>query len=312
MPSQLVRSSVTGDMVNVLTWPSPAQARPDAITFGAVHLEVTDLARSTAFWRDTVGLVERSSGDHVELGTANETLISLYPGAKAGFQNGYSGIYHPAIHAPTEADFARIVLRLLRAGVPMSPTDHVFSKAIYLLDPDGITVEITLETPERFSSLEYGERSLMVFDSNGVARSGRDRLDLDAVLEKLTGGDDSPVVEGTRVGHVHLYGADVNASYEFYKGLGFVDGIYSARLGAIDFGAGGLFNHRIGVNTWQGAGAPPAPEGTARMRHFTMRFRTPENLDQALGSVRDPRAVDGGHVVHDPSGNTILLTSASV
>ncbi|HWS49682.1 MAG TPA: VOC family protein, partial [Microbacterium sp.] len=286
-----------------------AKAGLDAITFGTVHLEVTDLARSTAFWRDVVGLVERSSGDHVELGTATETLISLYPGARAGFQNGFSGIYHPAIHAPNEAEFARIVLRLIRAGWRISPTDHVFSKAIYLLDPDGITVEITLETPERFSFLQYGGRSLSVVDSEGMRRSGRDRLDLDAIFEHLTGDDDAPVVEGTRVGHVHLYGADVNASYEFYRGLGFVDGIYAPALGAIDFGAGGAFNHRIGVNTWQGAGAPPAPEGTARMRHFTMRFEAPETLDQALATVASPVEVEGGHLVKDPSGNTILLTA---
>jgi catechol 2,3-dioxygenase len=309
MARQLLPSSVTGEMVNVLTWPTADEARPDAITFGAVHLEVTNLSRSTAFWRDVIGLVERSSGDHVELGTESETLISLYPGAKAGFQNGYSGIYHPAIHPPTEADFARIVLRLIRAGWQIAPTDHVFSKAIYLLDPDGITVEITLETPDRMRFLEYGPRALFVLDKDGVARSGRDRLDLNAVLETLTEDDGAPVVEGTKIGHVHLYGADVDDSYAFYKGLGFVDGIYAPSMGAVDFGAGGLFNHRIGVNTWQGAGAPPAPEGTARMRHFTMRFESPETLDHALGTVQDPQEVEGGHLVNDPSGNTILLAA---
>jgi catechol 2,3-dioxygenase len=311
MATQLLRSPLTGDMVNVLTWPDPVQAPADRITFGAVHLDVTDLNRSTAFWRDVVGLVERSSGgDHVELGTAEETLISLYGGAKAGFQHGFSGIYHPAIHAPSEADFARIVLRLLRAGWHISPTDHVFSQAIYLLDPDGITVEITLETPERMQSVQYGGRTMLVMDKDGIPRSGRDRLDLDAVLQFLPGNDDAPVVNGTRVGHVHLYGSDVNASYEFYKGLGFVDGIYAPSFGAVDFGAGGAFNHRIGVNTWQGAGAPPAPEGTARMRHFTMRFDSAALLDTALGTTPDPVEADGGHLVTDPSGNSILLTTA--
>jgi catechol 2,3-dioxygenase len=311
MASQLHRSPVTGEMVNILTWPDPAEAPADKITFGAVHLDVTDLRRSTAFWRDVVGLVERSSDKgRVELGTADETLISLYGGARAGFQRGFSGIYHPAIHAPSEADFARIVLRLLRAGWQIAPTDHVFSKAIYLLDPDGITVEITLETPERMQSVQYGGRTMLVVDKDGIPRSGRDRLDLDALLQAIPGDDNASVVSGTRVGHVHLYGADVNASYEFYRGLGFNDGIYAPSFGAVDFGAGGAFNHRIGVNTWQGAGAPPAPEGTARMRHFTMRFDTAAHLDTALGNTPDPVQTEGGHLVKDPSGNTILLTEA--
>jgi catechol 2,3-dioxygenase len=309
MSSHLQPSAVTGEMVTVLTWPEVTTAPADGITFGAVHLEVTDLARSTAFWRDVIGLVERTSGGHVELGTESETLISLHPGARAGFQHGYSGIYHPAVHAPTEADFARIVLRLLKAGWSIAPTDHVFSKAIYLLDPDGITIEITLETPEQLHAIEYGDRSLRVIDRNGNPRSGRERLDIDALLSTLGDREDAPVVEGTRIGHVHLYGADVEKSYGFYRGLGFVDGIYAPSLGSVDFGAGGAFNHRIGVNTWQGAGAPPAPEGTARMRHFTMRFDTAEALDHALGTARDPRQHEDGHLVTDPSGNTILLTT---
>jgi catechol 2,3-dioxygenase len=309
MVTQLVPSAVTGEMVNVLTWPSAGEARPDSITFGAVHLEVTDLSRSAAFWTDVIGLVERASDGAIELGTEHETLITLHGGATAGFQAGYSGIYHPAIHAPTEADFARIVLRLLRAGWRISPTDHVFSKAIYLLDPDGITIEITLETPERLHSLEIGDRSMVVIDSNGVPRSGRERLDLEAVLATLSDGEAAPVADGTRIGHVHLYGADVDASYDFYKRLGFVDGIYAPSFGAMDFGAGGPFGHRLGVNTWQGAGAPQAPKGTARLRHLTMRFHDAVALDSALGSVDTARDVDGGHLVHDPSGNAIVVSA---
>jgi catechol 2,3-dioxygenase len=305
-----ITPQLPAESLTVLTWPTPADARTDFVTFGAVDLDVTDLQRSTAFWRDVVGLVERSTDDGaVELGTEDKTLISLHGGATVGFQQGYSGIYHPAVHATSAADFARIVLRLVRAGWRMAPTDHVFSQAIYLLDPDGITVEITLETPERLQEIHIGDRTLAVVDSNGDIRSGRDRLDLEAVLSELSGSDDATLSPDTRIGHVHLYGSDIEASHAFYSGLGFTDGIYAPHFGSVDFGAGGLFNHRLAVNTWQGAGAPPAPEGTARMRHFTMEFVEERTLDHALGTVHDATETETGYRVSDPSGNDIIMTN---
>ena len=48
----------------------------------------------------------------------------------------------------------RFCPRLAAHGVPQSPTDHVFSMATYIHDPDGLMVELTLETPERFGRFE--------------------------------------------------------------------------------------------------------------------------------------------------------------
>lgn len=50
----------------------------------------------------------------------------------------------------------------------------------------------------------------------------------------------------------------------------------------------GLFQHRIAINTWQGHGAPPPPEGTARMRHFEMPFLTAEYLEAVVDANLGP------------------------
>ncbi|MBX3093451.1 MAG: VOC family protein [Cryobacterium sp.] len=278
-------------------------------SFGAVHLDVTDLRRSTAFWQDVIGLTVRTTGaTTVDLGTATETLVTIHSGATASFQQRHSGLYHLAIHPPTEPDFARILLRLARAGWRLSPTDHVMSKAIYLLDPDGITVEITLETPERMRETVMSDGAMHVVHSDGTISSGRDPLDVQAVLATLHDDDTSvPVPVGTRVGHVHLYVGDLDAAYQFYAGLGFNPALYVPRFGIGDLGAGGAFNHRIAVNTWQGQGAPQTPEGTARMRHFTIRLDTGERLEAALPTLTKATETDVGYLTHDPSGNMILL-----
>ncbi|PZF15540.1 glyoxalase [Curtobacterium sp. MCPF17_011] len=297
--------------------PAPNAAAPgtpdrEVAEFGAVHLEVTDLGRSTAFWTDVIGLVLRSeSQDEVELGTKARTLVTLHPGARTGFLQGHSGLYHLAVHPPTEADFARILLRLIRVGWQISPTDHVMSKAIYLLDPDGITVEITLETPERLRGFHFDDNGPYVLRQDGSRSNGREPLDVRTVLKALPDDDTAlPVPEGTKIGHVHLYVGDLEAAYGFYRTFGFNQAVWAPRFHMGDLGGGGAFNHRIAVNTWQGVGAPQSPAGTARMRAFTLRLDTHERLDHVLGTVDGPiEESDAGFLVRDPSLNTLLLSA---
>ncbi|HWG85571.1 MAG TPA: hypothetical protein VNT60_08840, partial [Deinococcales bacterium] len=261
----------------------------------------------------TVGLHLRTrDGGTAELGTIGETLIVLHEGATSRVRRGHSGLYHVAIHLPDEAEFARVLARLITRRVPISPTDHVMSKAIYLDDPDGIGLEITLETPERQQSLRLSDTSIEVVDSSGRVRSGRDPLDVDRVLANLPDRDfERPVPEGTKVGHVHLHVSDIEAALGFYRdGLGFLENMVSARFGAADLHAGGRFPHRLAVNVWQGQGAPQPPAGTAGLRHVTIRFETSEGLQDALKRLpTDADQTDEGYLVRDPAGNKVLLTA---
>jgi len=134
-------------------------------TFGAVHLNITNLERSISFWKDYIGLKVRNvTTEYTELGTDKNTLVVLYPTAKTPFKNGYSGIYHLAIHPSNEGEFARVLARLIAKRYPISPTEHTMSKAIYMEDPDGITVEITLETPERLERLDFSNGAPKAID----------------------------------------------------------------------------------------------------------------------------------------------------
>jgi catechol 2,3-dioxygenase len=300
--------SPTAGVVPAVTTP---RAR-EVASFGAVHLEVTDLGRSTAFWHDIVGLVVRSEGSgDVQLGTATDTLVTLHPGAETGFLTGHSGLYHLAIHPPTAADFARILLRMIRAGGQIAPTDHIMSKAIYLLDPDGITVEITLETPERVVRVIMDDGMPYIVRRDGSLSSGRDPLDVRAALEALTDDDTTvPVPVGTKIGHVHLYVGDLKTAYTFYKAFGFNEALWTPRLHMGDLGGGGAFNHRIAMNTWQGENAPQSPAGTARMRNFTLELDTPERLDHVLGTLaHSVTETESGFLLRDPSQNALVLSA---
>ncbi len=82
----------------------------------------------------------------------------------------------------------------------------------------------------------------------------------------------------TKIGHVHLTISDLDRSLDFYhKILGFE---VTFRYGdsAVFLSAGG-YHHHIGLNTWQGEGVPPQPEGFAGLYHFAILF--PERIELA-------------------------------
>lgn len=284
----------------------------DFITFGAVHLEVQNPKHTARFWEDLFGFECRFNTDgSVEVGTKDETLVVLHGGARFRFQKGHSGIFHLAIHPPDARDFARIFKRLIEHKYPMTPTDHTFSKAIYLDDPDGINLEITLETPERFDQCVPGPGNRLTFvGADGIGRPGAYALDLNEVFKFYrVGSEREPAAKGTRVGHLHLYVANLEAGRDFYAGMGMEVARWWPPMQIADFGAGGPFKHRIAINTWQGIGAPPSPAGTARMRHFEMRFATPEYLARALAANPAAMDVGGAFEVIDPSGIRLRLSN---
>jgi catechol 2,3-dioxygenase len=293
--------------------PTPSRtSAPSAelATFGPVHLDVTDLDRSLAFWRDLIGLQLRGGdGDVINLGTEQETLVVLHPGATSPVRRGHAGLYHLAIHLPGEPEFARVLARLFAARTFISPTDHVMSKAIYLDDPDGIGLEFTLETPERVRSMRMTPAGPEIIDASGQRRSGRDPLDVREVLSTLPEEDISrPLPVGTKIGHVHLHVGDIDAGQRFYRDdLGFIDANHFGS--GADFHANGRFKHRLAINVWQGVGVSQPPAGTAGLRYFTIRFDGTERLQAALDRVDGAKPHSDGHLVRDPAGNAMVLSA---
>lgn len=146
---------------------------------GHIHLRVSDLERSIAFYGGLLGfeITQRygrgaaflAAGDyhhHIGLNTW-ESLGATPPPA------GHTGLYHAAFLYPDRASLAKAVARVVAAGVPLDgAADHGVSEAIYLRDPDENGVEL------------YADRSpdLWPRDDEGRLQMVNDRLDLAALL----------------------------------------------------------------------------------------------------------------------------------
>ena len=132
------------------TLPAPHKAR-----IGHVHLKVSDLDRSIAFYRDVLGLELQQrmgaqaaflsfGGYHHHLGLNTWDSLGGTPAPK-----GHPGLYHTAFLFETRADLARAAKRVLQAGVALTgAADHGVSEALYFDDPDGNGVEIYRDKPE--------------------------------------------------------------------------------------------------------------------------------------------------------------------
>jgi catechol 2,3-dioxygenase len=278
-------------------------------TFGAIHLNNTSLEKAKTFWTTIMGLkLRKSSADSAEFGSENKTLVVVHQAAKTAYKEGYSGLYHFAIHL-SKSEFAKALYRLQHYKYPCSPIDHTMSKSIYLNDPDGITIEFAQETPERFKRV-VTEGGLRMEDANGTIRSASAQLDLDVVLKELKDTDLSkPVSDNAKIGHIHLYANNVESSDAFYKKLGFEQFNYFPQFMYADVSCGGPYKHRVAMNSWHGMNKPLAPKDSAGMKHYHIIFDTKDMLDKAVKSVSNVHEKDGVYWVNDPTGNLVLLSS---
>ncbi|MCU0436587.1 MAG: VOC family protein [Raineya sp.] len=281
----------------------------DQITFGAIHLNNTNLRVATEFWTKIVGMKLRNSTDEIaEFGSESQTLVVVHQTAKSAFKEGYTGLYHYAIHAPNKVEFAKMIQRLIYNNYSFASIDHTMSKSIYLRDPDGILLEFTLETPERFKRV-ISENGLFMEDTDGTIRGASDALNVKEQLKALPDKNvDVPLHTDTKIGHIHFYVSNLDETNEFYKSLGFVQFNYLLQYKYADVGAGGVYKHRIAMNSWHGVNQPTAPKEYAGLRHYKLIFKSNAKLNDALSKITYYEKKDDGYWLTDPSGNRLCLS----
>lgn len=136
--------------------PTPDIAAPEpGVRIGHVHLKVSNLERSTAFYRDVLGLdiTQRYGTEAVFLSAGGyHHHIGLNTWESEGGSPpppGTTGLFHVAILYPTRADLADALKRLSAHGLQLDgASDHGVSEALYLRDPDENGIELYWDKPE--------------------------------------------------------------------------------------------------------------------------------------------------------------------
>lgn len=281
---------------------------PDSLVMGVVSLRVADLARQTAFYRDSLGLqVRQQTPKQVMLGSAAHDLVQLL-----AFPNGrhisYStGLYHLALRLPNRSALADWLAHYIAIEHPgwQGASDHGVSEALYLADPEGNGIEVYCDKP----------RTVWQLGPVGRVNMPTRRLDLQALLDVRSGQPWQGLASSTDMGHVHLQVSDLAATQQFYvQQLGFAETM-TLPDSALFVSVGG-YHHHLGFNTWHSRAAPPLPADGLGLASYEICLPDSQSLANVLtrvstNSLIAPPTADSVFV-RDPAGITVHLTVPKV
>ncbi|MEM6307302.1 MAG: VOC family protein [Pseudomonadota bacterium] len=155
------------------------EAKQAAPMVGHVHLKVSNIDQSIAFYGDVLGfdVMVRMGNDAAFLGAGGyHHHIGLNTWESAGATpppSGHTGLYHSAFLFPDRRSLATVLKRVMDAGLKLEgAADHGVSEAIYFNDPDGNGVEIYRDKPR----VDWPK------DESGALKLPSKRLNLDALL----------------------------------------------------------------------------------------------------------------------------------
>jgi len=264
----------------------------DATRLGAIHLVITDLGRSVGFYERSIGLrLHGRDAASARLGAGGEDLVVLHEVPDADPPGSHAGLYHFALRHPSREGLARAAARLAVTSTTITgASDHGFSEAIYLADPDGNGIEL------------YADRRRAEWPPlDRIDRIAPEPLDLDGLLRSVGDGAARDRADaGLVVGHVHLHVGDIDAARSFYRDvIGFDEQIVLPN--AVFVSAGG-YHHHLAFNLWRGTAVPPAPLGVVGLDHWTILVEDRRQLDAILD-----RASRAGLDLERPQDDAALL-----
>lgn len=229
---------------------------------GKVVLNVENMENMKNFYTSVIGLeIKNETEQSLELGAFGEeqVLLELQPVVPAGEKPTTTGLYHFAFLLPTRKDLGEILYHLLVSKYPLTgASDHGYSEALYLDDPEGNGIEIYTDKP----------KSMWDIRSDGQIAGVTEPMDAEGVIGEAKQ-EFQGMPKGTYMGHVHLFVAELEETERFYQDvLGFD---LKFKFGPqAKFFAAGEYHHQIGANVWAGKNIPAAQKGLRGLDYFTI------------------------------------------
>ncbi len=280
---------------------SSAYRLPASTSLGRARLAVSDLSRSVDFYSETIGLfVLTQSTDGASLGTADgQVLLELEELAGVGplAPRSRLGLYHTAFLLPNRESLSSFIRHLYDLGTRFGASDHGVSEALYLVDPDGLSVEVYADR----------DRALWVIDRGEITTPTSPLLLADLLANESAPWEGIPT--RTVLGHLHFYVGDIPAAAAFYHGGLGMDKV-SWRNPSVLFVSAGGYHHHVGLNTWA-AGTPQASAYDARILRWELILPSAQEVHRAVLSMQDagflPLDFANPTLFSDPWGITVSL-----
>ena len=280
---------------------------------GAISLAVANLDNQLEFYQKAMGFkLHWREGNKAGLGAGGSDLLLLTEELNLKKYRGVTGLYHVAYVFPNRRELAIAMARLFAIKYPNSPTDHIMTKTTYLDDLEGNGIELYCESPED-GTWTFKDGKFESYRKDGSWSDGREPLDVEALFKHIQDDDrlDAPVPPETRIGHVHLHVRDVEEAVNFYHGLIGFDIMGLSKQFQMGFVSAGGYHHHLGLNTWQGRGAPPPAPDAVGLRYYTIDLPNQQAYDEVVARVDAAGAptnqTEAGLLLYDPSQNGVIL-----
>ncbi len=243
------------------------------LSVGSVTLNVGNLEKMKTFYKDILGMtIIREVAGEVHLGARDQrhplVVLKILPDS-ADMPGRVTGLFHLALLLPSRRDLGEILIHLLeKKRYPLTgASDHGYSEALYLSDPEGNGIEIYRDK----------EHSAWDIQPDGSIKGITEHMDaagvISAAREEFSG-----LPAGTVMGHVHLTVSNLDMSSRYYQEkLGFTL-TYDEYRGAKFLAAGG-YHHHVGMNIWSGRGIALRTEAYPGLREVSFMLPDKDALD---------------------------------
>lgn len=270
-----------------------------AAHIGRVALKVANLEKMTRFYQEVIGLqILSQNASQSTLGVGDMVLLELHKIQAPLPVTPKTGLYHVALLLPSRKDLGNALRHYLQVDAPLiGASDHGYSEALYLNDPEGNGIEVYHDKPQSEWDIRAdGEIVGVTLEMNAEA----------VVAAGDTTWDGFPI--GTMVGHVHLKVADLMQTEQFYTevlGLSLKNNFGNQAK----FFATGDYHHHIGSNIWLGKNVPAMTENDLGLDYFSFAVPNQAELDRLENhwktQIDYTKDESGSLWVVDPNGITL-------
>lgn len=235
---------------------------------GHLSLKVADLEQQTNFYTEIIGLtlLKQTNWTSV-LGVDKEILLVLKKVENPLPISKKTGLFHVAFLLPTRKDLGNALIHYLTNKAPLvGASDHGYSEALYLNDPEGNGIEVYSDKP----------RKLWDIRSDGEIVGITIELDGDDLIESADGKWQG-FPKGSSIGHVHLKVADLKQTEDFYTEVLGLD-LKTNYGNQAKFFAAGDYHHHIGSNIWLGRNTPAMLENDLGLDYYTFSVSSEKEI----------------------------------
>ncbi|GMC03353.1 glyoxalase [Enterococcus thailandicus] len=269
---------------------------------GVVALNVSNLVKMTDFYERVIGLTLLESTENQSvLGVKDQALLILIKIENPLPVTRKTGLYHVAFLLPTREALGDALLHYLQIEAPIAgASDHGYSEALYLTDPEGNGIEVYRDKP----------MSEWMIKEDGEIVGVTEELDGDGVLEAASRHWQG-FPKGTIVGHVHLKVSDLDQTQTFFTevlGLSLKNDFGNQAK----FFAAGSYHHHIGSNIWLGTHIPAMEPNDLGLNYYTFEVPLAEltRLEKhwKTKTIDYEKNEEGQLILFDPNGIQVRIT----